>query len=75
MAEGWKFKTRRPNPDGGADLLGLVVVRVADQHGAIAVAASKMPDAIIEIDSEASPELLEEYDMKPGQMLILMEGQ
>ena len=75
MAEGWKFRTRRPNPDGGADLLGLVVVRVADQHGAILVASSKMPDAVLEVDSEASPELLEEYDMKPGQMLILMEGQ
>ena len=34
-----------------------------------------MPDAILEIDSEASLELLEEYDMKPGQMLVLMEGQ
>jgi hypothetical protein len=75
MAEGWKFKTKRPDPDGGPDLLGLVVVRVADQHGALEVAASKMPDAILEIDSEASLELLEEYDMKPGQMLVLMEGQ
>jgi hypothetical protein len=74
MAAGWKFKTRRPNPNGGPDLQGLVLVHVADQHGAIVVAASKMQDAIFEIDSEASPELLAQYDVKPGKVLILMEG-
>jgi hypothetical protein len=75
MKVGWKFKTRRPDPKGGPDLQGLIVVHVADQGAAIVVAASKMQDAIFEIDSEASPEMLAEYDVKPGQMLVLMEGQ
>jgi hypothetical protein len=74
MAEGWKFKFTRPNPDGGPDLQGLAVVHVADQGAAIVVAASKMQDAIFAVDSEASPELLDQYNIKPGEMLVLMEG-
>jgi hypothetical protein len=75
VAQGWKFKMTRPNPDGGPNLQGLVVVHVADQQGAIIVAGSKMQDAIFQIDSEASAELLGQYDIKPGEMLVLVEGQ
>jgi hypothetical protein len=74
VAQGWKLKTMRPNPEGGADLQGLVAVHIADQLGAIVFAKSKIPDAIFEIDSEASPEFLDQYDVKPGQFLILIEG-
>jgi|HubBroStandDraft_2_1064218.scaffolds.fasta_scaffold1197899_2 hypothetical protein len=68
MAQGWKFRTKRPNPKGGPDLQGMIVVRVADQLGARLVAADKLPDATI------SAEFLEQYDIKPGQTLILIEG-
>jgi hypothetical protein len=72
---GWKFKIRRPDPKGSPDLQSLVVVHVADQLEAITMAASRMPRAILEIDSEASAELLEQYDIEPGQMLVLVEVQ
>ena len=75
MAEGWKLRTRRPDPKGGPELQGLVVVRVADQGMAVALAVSRMQDAIFQVDSEASAEFFDEYDVKPGHMLVLMEGQ
>ena len=34
MAQGWNLKFTRPNPKGGADLQGLIVVHVADQYDA-----------------------------------------
>jgi hypothetical protein len=74
MAQGWKFRTRRPEAEGGAYLQGLVVVHLADQGAAVAVIASKMPNVVVERDSEASPEFLAEYDIRPGEMLVLVEG-
>ena len=53
MAQGWNFKFTRPNPKGGADLQGLIVVHVADQYDAVVLATSKMQDAVFTIDSEA----------------------
>jgi hypothetical protein len=75
MAEGWKLTTRRTNPKGGPDLQGLVVVRVADKQVAAAMVEREMPDALILIDSEASPELLDKYEVEPGTLMVLMEGQ
>ena len=74
MAHGWKLTYRRPNPDGGSELQGIAVVHVGDKFGAIAVAASKMPDAAFTISSEASAEMLEDDGVEPGQMLVLIEG-
>ena len=54
MAQGWNLKFTRPNPKGGADLQGLIVVHVADQYDAAVLATSKMQDAVFTIDPEAS---------------------
>jgi hypothetical protein len=67
MANGWNLKFTRPNPKGGPDLQGLIVVHVADQYGAVVLATSKMQDAVFTIGSEASAESLAEHDVKPGQ--------
>ena len=74
MAQGWNLKFTRPNPKGGADLQGLIVVHVADQYDAVVLATSKMQDAVFTINSEASVGSLAEHDVKPGQMLVLVEG-
>jgi hypothetical protein len=49
-------------------------VRVSDRLTAIAVVQSKMPDAMVQIDSETSPEVFEKYDMMLGEALLLVEG-
>ena len=54
MAQGWNLKFTRPNPKGGADLQGLIVVHVVDQYDAVVLATSKMQDAVFTINSEAS---------------------
>jgi hypothetical protein len=50
------------------------VVHVADQQTAVALVVSKMPDAMVLIDSETSPEVFEKYDIKPGEVFVLVEG-
>jgi hypothetical protein len=74
MADGWNIITTRPDPAGGPDLRGAFVVRVSDRLTAIAVVQSKMPDAMVQIDSETSPEVFEKYDMMLGEALLLVEG-
>jgi hypothetical protein len=55
-------------------LQGAFVVRVADPQTAVALVQSKMPDAIVRVDSETSPEIFEKYDIKPGEVFVLVEG-
>jgi hypothetical protein len=74
MADGWNIITTRPDPAGGPDLRGAFVVRVSDRLTAIAVVQSKMPDAMVQIDSETSPEVFEKYDVKPGEVFVLVEA-
>jgi hypothetical protein len=74
MAQGWNIVTRRSDPDGGPDLQGAFVVHVADPRTAVALVQSKMPDAMVKIDSETSPEVFETYDVKPGEVFVLVEG-
>jgi hypothetical protein len=74
MADGWNIITTRPDPAGGPDLRGAFVVRVSDRLTAIAVVQSKMPDAMVQIDSETSPEVFEKYDMMLGEALLVVEG-
>jgi hypothetical protein len=33
-----------------------------------------MPDAIVRIDSETSPEVFEKYGIKPGEVFVLVES-
>jgi hypothetical protein len=63
-----------PDAAGGPDLRGAFVVRVSDRLTAIAVVQSKMPDAMVQIDSETSPEVFEKYYVKPGEVFVLLEG-
>ena len=70
----WNIITTRPDPAGGPDLRGAFVVRVSDRLTAIAVVQSKMPDAMVQIDSETSPEVFEKYDMMLGEARLLVEG-
>jgi hypothetical protein len=74
MAQGWNIITRRPDPAGGSDLRGAFVVRVTDRQRAIALVQSKMPDATVRIDTETSPDVFEKYDIKPGEVFVLVEG-
>jgi hypothetical protein len=74
MAEGWNIVTRRSDPNGGPDLHGRFVVRVADKETAVSLVESKMPDAMVLIDSEASAETLDTYLVKPGELFVLVEG-
>jgi hypothetical protein len=74
MAEGWNIATRRSDPDGGSDLRGAFVVRVADPNAAVALVQSKMPGATVKIETETSPEVFEKYDIKPGEVFVLVEG-
>jgi hypothetical protein len=74
MADGWNIRTRRHNPDGGLDLVGCCIVRVTDAQAAELLVRSKMPDTVVWIDSEASPGVLDSYDIESGDMLVLFEG-
>jgi hypothetical protein len=75
MAEGWNVVTRRTDPKGGPDLHGRFVVRVPDKQAAVALVESKVPDAMILIDSEASAEALDKNNVQPGEVFVLVEGQ
>jgi hypothetical protein len=74
MIKGWNIVTRRPDPNGGADLQGCFLVAVADKTVALALVQSELPDAQVWADSEASDESLETYAVNPGQVVALVEG-
>jgi hypothetical protein len=75
MAAGWNVITRRPDPEGGPDVQGCVVVRLSDREGAIALVQDKMPEATVSADSEASLQFLETLSIQPGEALVVFEGQ
>jgi hypothetical protein len=74
MAEGWNIITRRSDSKGGPDLHGRFIVRIAEKETAVAMVESVMKDAMVLVDSEASPEALERYGVKPGKMLVLVDA-
>jgi len=74
MAKGWNIVTERPDPKGGSDLRGCFLVAVADKSTAIALVQSRLPDARVSADSEASAEALETYAVRPGEVFVLVEG-
>jgi hypothetical protein len=74
MAEGWYVTTTRSDPDGGPDLQGRFLVRVADRRTAIALVESKRPDAAVLADQRASREQFEKYDVRPGEVMVLWEA-
>lgn len=74
MADGWNIRARRSNPDGGLDLLGCYVVRVRNAQLAEQMVRSKMPDAVVWLDSEASDVTLDSYNLVPGEVFAVLEG-
>jgi hypothetical protein len=70
MAKGWKFRVRRERLGGGAPVEALYVVALSDQIGAMVKLTSKegLLDEVVEIAGEASQELLDEWNIKPGEV-------
>jgi hypothetical protein len=75
MEKGWNIITSRPDPNGGPRLQGRFLVGVTEKPTAIALVQSKLPDAEVSADSEASADALETYLVKPGEVFVLVEGQ
>lgn len=73
MAKGWKISAVRLGRGGNAVRQEFFVVAIPDQVEAIRAVQECLPDAEVKIDSEASPELLAEYQVDDGQMFVLPE--
>ena len=71
MAKGWKISTVRPGRGGGATRQELFLVAIPDRVEAVAAVKACLPDAEIKIDSEASPDLLAQYQVSEGEMFVL----
>jgi hypothetical protein len=67
VADGWNILTTRRDPAGGPDLRGAFVVRVSHRLTAIAVVQRKMPDAMVQIDSETAPEVFWKIRRQAGR--------
>ncbi|WP_198136952.1 hypothetical protein [Nitrobacter hamburgensis] len=50
-----------------------ILVAIADQAEAVRVVKECLPDAEITVDSEASPDLIAEYQVIEGEMVVLAE--
>jgi hypothetical protein len=71
MAKGWKISTVRPGSGGSATRQELFLVAIPDKIEAVRAVQACLPDAEIKIDSEASPDLLAEYELSEGQMFVV----
>ena len=75
MAKGWKISAVRPGRGAsGAMRQELFLVAIADKVQAIRAVQECLPDAEVKIDSEASPNILAEYQVNDGEMFVLPEG-
>jgi hypothetical protein len=50
-----------------------ILVAIADQAEALRAVKECLPDAEITVDSEATPELLAEYQVIDGEMVVLAD--
>jgi hypothetical protein len=50
-----------------------ILVAISDQAEALRAVKECLPDAEITVDSEASPDLLAEYQVIDGEMVVLAE--
>ena len=73
MAKGWKISTARPSKGGIAMREELFLVAIPDQGEAIRAVQACLPDAKINVDSEASAELLLQYQVIDGELLVLQD--
>jgi hypothetical protein len=74
MAKGWKISAVRPGRGAsGALRQELFLVAIPDKEEALRAVQACLPDAELKVDSEASPDILAEYQVVDGQMFVLPE--
>ncbi len=74
MAQGWKISAVRPGRGAsGALRHELFLVAITDKVEAVQAVQACLPDAEVKIHSEASPEILAEYQVSDGEMIVLPE--
>lgn len=74
MLKGWKISTVRPGRGAsGALRREYILVAIADKDAAVRAVKETLPDAEIKVDSEATPELLAEYQVIDGEMVVLAD--
>jgi hypothetical protein len=75
MAKGWKISSVRPGRGAsGATRQELFLVAIPDKVEAMRAVKACLPDAEVKIHSEASPDILAEYQVSDGEMFVLPEG-
>ena len=75
MAKGWKISTARSGRGAsGAMRQEVFLVAIPDKDEAIRAVQACLPDAEFKIESEASPDILGEYQVNEGEMFVLPEG-
>lgn len=74
MIKGWKIIAIRPSTGGAASLQTWLLVAKPDRDQAVQAVKSRYPDADVKVDSEAEAEYLANYDVSPGEILVLVEG-
>lgn len=75
MAKGWKISTLRPGRGAsGAMRQEVFLVAISDKVEAVRAVQACLPDAEVKIDSEASPDMLAEYQVSDGEMFVLPPG-
>lgn len=72
MAKGWKIRAVRPGRGAsGATRDEVFLVAMADQAQAIQAVRACLPDAEITAESEASPDILAQFQVNEGEMFVL----
>jgi hypothetical protein len=75
MAKGWKISAVRPGRGAsGAMRQELFLVAISDKVEALRAVKACLPDAEVKIHSEASPDMLAEYQVNNGEMFVLPDG-
>jgi hypothetical protein len=75
MANGWKISAVRPGRGAsGAMRQELFLVAIPDKVEAVRAVQACLPDAEVKVDSEASPDILAEYQVVDGGMFVLPQG-
>ncbi len=75
MAKGWKISALRPGRGAsGAMRLELFLVAIPDKVEAVRAVQACLPDAEVKIESEASPDILAEYQVNDGEMFVPPAG-
>jgi hypothetical protein len=75
MAKGWKISTARPGRGAsGAMRQEVFLVAIPDKEEAIRAVQACLPDAEVKVESEASPDMLAEYQVNEGEMFVLPQA-